>query len=217
MLGHDLRSPLSAVITSSQFMLDTGDLREPHHTLTTRIARSAKRMNQMVGDLLDFTRSRLGSGIPIERKPMDLSRAAYDAVAEMSAAHPDAVFRVDTSGDLRGEWDCARISQLLSNLLANAVQHGAKSPVAVTVKAADEHVDLRVHNRGTTIPAADMAGLFNPLKRIGSGQSSVAATPGGNLGLGLYIAERIVAAHGGSLSVASSDEAGTTFSVRLPR
>ncbi|MDQ3698602.1 MAG: sensor histidine kinase, partial [Gemmatimonadota bacterium] len=87
-LGHDLRTPLGAVMMGSQFMLDTGELEEPHLTLTTRIARSAKRMNQMVGDLLDFTRSRLGSGVPIVRRRMDLSKEASHAVEEMAAAHP---------------------------------------------------------------------------------------------------------------------------------
>lgn len=118
-LGHDLRSPLSAVTMASQFMLETGELKEPHLTLTTRIVRSAKRMNQMVGDLLDFTRSRLGSGIPIVRARVDMAKVASDAVDEMAAAHPDSVLAFRASGDLWGAWDAARISQLLANLLGN--------------------------------------------------------------------------------------------------
>ena len=215
-LGHDLRSPLSAVTMASQFMLETGELKEPHLTLTTRIVRAARRMNQMVGDLLDFTRSRLGPGIPIVRARIDMAKVASDAVDEMAAAHPDSVLAFRASGDLWGEWDAARISQLLANLLGNAVQHGAaKSTISVTANGEAKEVVLRVHNRGPVIPVSDLHGLFSPLKRLKSG---VATAPDSNsLGLGLYIAERIVSAHGGSIDVSSSEDAGTVFTVHLPR
>jgi signal transduction histidine kinase len=215
-LGHDLRTPLGAVLMSSEFMLQTGELVEPHRTLTTRIVSSARRMNQMVGDLLDFTRSRLGSGLPIERQAMDIGKTTLDAVQEMTAAQPASVLQVDTTGDLRGEWDPGRVSQLLANLLGNAVQYGTpKSPIRVTAHGNADEVVLRVHNRGPEIPAAELPALFDPLKRLGSGETP--AGPSSNLGLGLYIAERIVAAHGGSIVVESSNEAGTTFTVSLPR
>ena len=215
-LGHDLRSPLSAVLMASQFMLETNELKEPHLTLTTRIVRSAKRMNQMVGDLLDFTRSRLGSGIPIVRARMEMAKVAGDAVDEMAAAHPESVVAFRTSGGLWGDWDSARISQLLANLLGNAVQHGAaKSKISVTVTGEPKEVVLRVHNRGPVIPKSDLHGLFSPLKRLKSGN---APPPDSNsLGLGLYIVERIVTAHGGTVDVRSSEDAGTEFAVHLPR
>ena len=215
-LGHDLRTPLGAVIMASQFMLETAELEEPHLTLTTRIARSARRMNRMVGDLLDFTRSRLGSGVPIVRKEMDLAKEASHAVEEMAAAHPESILQLNASGDLRGDWDCARISQVLANLLGNAVQHGsAKTMISVTARGEAKEVVLQVHNRGPAIPAQELPELFSPLKRLTSGEP--AAHHSGSLGLGLYIAERIVTAHGGSIGVNSSDDAGTFFTVRLPR
>jgi len=215
-LGHDLRSPLSAVLMASQFMLETGELGEPHLNLTTRIVHSAKRMNQMVGDLLDFTRSRLGSGVLIVRAKMDMAKVAGDAVDEMAAAHPESVFEFKAGGDLQGEWDCARISQVLANLLGNAVQHGsAKTTISVTAIGEAKEVVLRVHNRGPAIPAADLHGLFSPLKRLKSGEIAPGASS--SLGLGLYIAERIVTAHGGTIDVSSSTDAGTTFTVHLPR
>lgn len=215
-LGHDLRTPLGAVITSSQFMLDTGELKEPHLTLTTRILRSSTRMNHMVGDLLDFTRSRLGSGVPIVRQPMNMATVTRHAVEEVTAANPKSVLDFTTSGDLQGEWDAARISQVLANLLGNAVQHGsAKTRISVSALGEDKEVTLRVHNDGPAIPTADLDGLFSPLKRLRPGEA--AARSAHNLGLGLYIAERIVTAHGGSIEVSSSDEAGTSFTVRLPR
>jgi signal transduction histidine kinase len=215
-LGHDLRTPLGAVIMASQFMLETGELEEPYLTLTTRIARSARRMNNMVGDLLDFTRSRLGSGLPIVRREMDLAKEVSHAVEEMAAAHPDSVLQVKTSGDLRGDWDCARIGQLLSNLIGNAVQHGsAKTTISLAAQGEAEGVVLRVHNRGPAIPTADLEGIFSPFKRLGSREAAAGAS--NSLGLGLYIAERIVTAHGGTIDVRSSDDAGTSFTVHLPR
>ena len=215
-LGHDLRSPLGAVITSSQFMLDTGGLVEPHLTLTTRIGRSARRMNQMVDDLLDFTRGRLGSGMPIVRAPMDMGQLVRQSVDEMRAARPECVVQVTTSGALDGNWDSERISQLLSNLLGNAIQHGsAGEMVGVSVQGEASDVVLRLHNGGTSIPRSDLATLFSPFKRLRAGQTVTHDST--SLGLGLYIAQQIVSAHGGTIDVRSSAEAGTLFSVRLPR
>ena len=170
----------------------------------------------MVGDLLDFTRSRLGSGIPIVRARMDMAKVARDAVDEMAAAHPESVVAFRAFGDLWGEWDAARISQLLANLLGNAVQHGAaKSTISVTANGETKEVVLRVHNRGPVIPKSDLHGLFSPLKRLKSGDAP--PRDSNSLGLGLYIVERIVTAHGGTVDVSSSEDAGTTFTVHLPR
>ena len=215
-LGHDLRTPLGAVIMASQFMLDTNELEEPHRTLTTRIARSARRMSQMVGDLLDFTRGRLGSGVPITRADEDLGAIVRQSVEEMTVVHPECVVQFTPTGDLRGRWDAGRLGQVITNLLGNAVQHGApKTIVSVTAQGEPADIVLRMHNYGPAIPPADLYGLFSPFKRFRPG--APAATGAGNLGLGLYIVERIVSAHGGTIDVRSSAEAGTLFTVRLPR
>ncbi len=214
MLGHDLRSPLSAVITSLQFMLDTGQLEEPSLSLAARAVRTAQRMNGMVADLLDFTRSRLGSGIPIARAPMDLGEEASHAVDEIRAAYPTSIVQLNRSGDLRGNWDAARLSQLLANLLGNAVQHGsATTMISVTIRGETKEVVVQVHNRGRAIPPADLPEVFNPFKHF---ISKTSAQTEDHLGLGLYIVERIVTAHGGRIAV-DSDDAGTFFTVRLPR
>ena len=214
-LGHDLRSPLGAVSMASQFMLDNGDLIEPNLSLTTRILRSTRKMNRMVGDLLDFTRSRLGSGVPVSRGPMDLGKEAANAIDEVKASHPESQIELTTSGDLRGEWDCARLGQVMTNLLSNAVQHGsAKTPITVTVHGEPDHVVLRVHNQGPPIPAVELPGIFSPFKRLKAGEAS---SPSSNLGLGVYIVERVVTAHGGKIDVTSTSEDGTMFTVRLPR
>ncbi len=215
-LGHDLRSPLNAIIMASQFMIETEELNEPHLTLTTRILGSGKRMNQLVDDLTDFTRSRLGSGLPIVRRDMDMAKEAKQIVDEISAGSPGSVIKLNTSGELRGNWDCPRISQVLANLVGNAVQHGsAGTPISLTVRGESTEVVLQVHNRGVCIPAAARAEIFSPFKRLQA--TDAPASHSRSLGLGLYIAERIVTAHGGTIGVDSSDDAGTFFTVRLPR
>jgi signal transduction histidine kinase len=215
-LGHDLRSPLSGILMGSQFMLERDALEAPDQELARRIVRSAKRMNQMVADLLDFTRGRLGSGVPIVRAPMDLGEEASHAVDEISALHPTREVQLRISGDLRGDWDGARINQLLANLLGNAIHHGSHStPITVTVHGRADDVVLRVHNTGPAIPAADLPGIFSPFKRLRAGSRPTADSA--HLGLGLYIAEQIVSAHGGTIDVTSSSDAGTAFTARLPR
>ena len=215
-LGHDLRNPIGAVMTSARFMLETKELVEPHLTLTSRIVNAATRMNHMVGALLDFTRSRLGGGIPIVRAPINLGKVVHDVVDEISAAHPGRTIQVDARDSLTGEWDCERITQVLSNLIVNALEHGGeRTPVYVGVHGDASTVSVAIHNRGPAIPEEELDGLFNAMKRQGA--DAPGSGPSGNLGLGLYIADQIVAAHKGTLAVESSDEHGTTFTVLLPR
>jgi signal transduction histidine kinase len=216
-LGHDLRTPLGAIITSAQFMLDLNELEEPHLTLTSRIASSSARAVQMVGDLLDFTRSRLGGGIPIARTPMSMGKVVHDVVDEMATVHPLRTFEVDTRGPDQGEWDGARISQALTNLIGNAQENGSEgTAVRIETGGEGEEITIAIHNFGPVIPPDQLNGIFNPMKaREATGGN--ATGPLGNLGLGLYIAERIVSAHNGRIDVESSEGRGTTFTVRLPR
>ncbi len=218
-LGHDLRTPLGAVYTSARFMLDTKELKEPHLTLTSRIASSSTRMVHMVGDLLDFTRSRLGGGIPIVRADMNMGKVVHDIVDEIAAAHPLRTIQVDTRDqEHRGEWDPARISQMLTNLIGNALEHGSEGTVVtIEVRGDGDETTIAVHNRGSAIPPDRLNGIFNPMKAREPTGAAAASGPTGNLGLGLYIAERIVNAHKGRIEVESSEERGTTFTVHLPR
>ncbi len=216
-LGHDLRTPLGAIVMSSQFMLETQDLKEPILSMTSRIASSSTRMNRMIGDLLDFTRSRLGSGIPIVRADDNMERVARDVVDEIVSAHPERAIEIVSNGPQQGHWDCPRISQALSNLIGNALEHGsAGTPVKVTLGGDDESVFVAIHNRGATIPAGHLNGLFDPMKRQ-EAKKGGGSGPTANLGLGLYIADRIVVAHQGWIGVTSTDTDGTTFTVHLPR
>jgi len=216
MLGHDLRTPIGAVMTSAKFMLETKELPEPHLTLTSRIVSSTTRMNSMVGALLDFTRSRLGGGIPIAPASMNMGKAVHDVVNEVSAAHPERKIQIDARGSLAGHWDCARISQVLTNLIGNALEHGSdRTIVGVDVHGNEKDVTIAIHNRGAAIPEDQLDGIFNAMKR--QGMAAKSDGPSVNLGLGLYIADQIVRAHKGRIDVKSSEEAGTTFTVHLPR
>lgn len=212
-LGHDLRNPLGAIMMSASFMLELDELVEPHKNLVTRIGSSAKRMNEMVSDLLDFTRTSLGDHIPIVRAKMDVTRMVEDIVAEVAARYPTRVVTVESKGELRGLWDCARLTQAITNLVGNAVQHGAEtSPVAVEARGSANEVVISVRNEGDVIPKERLDAIFEPGARAGS-----SPTYDGHLGLGLFIVDRIVAAHGGTIGVTSSHADGTTFTVRLPR
>lgn len=217
-LGHDLRLPLAAISTSAAFVLETGELAEPHRTLLVRIAASATRTVGMVGELLDFTRSRLGGGIPVMRAETNLAEVVRDAVDEVAAAYPGRPIRVDSGGDQRGRWDAARLAQALGNLIGNAVQHGGDgTSVTVAVRGEPGQVAIAVHNGGAVIPPDQLDGIFNPMKARGAPRKAADRGPTGSLGLGLYIAERIVDAHGGRIAVESSAARGTTFTVYLPR
>jgi signal transduction histidine kinase len=215
-LGHDLKTPLSAIVMSAGFLLEAAELEEGHRTMVQRIERSGQRMNQMVSDLLDFTRSRLGRGIPIERGDADLERVVHEAVDEARASNPKRTLNVKTAGVLSGAWDAKRISQALTNLISNAIHHGGEnSPIAVTATGEEEQVSIAVHNEGPAIPPERVTKLFDPLGYGGAASGKVHDSS--HLGIGLHIAKAIVNAHGGSIDVDSSDEAGTTFTVNLPR
>jgi signal transduction histidine kinase len=213
-LGHDLRSPLGAIITATGFMLETGELREPHLSLVTRMANSSRRMHQMIEDLLDFTRTRFGDSIPIVRVAVDLRKIVTDAAGELSTMYPDASVQIETSGDLRGQWDGDRLAQVFTNLLGNAVQHGAPdSPIRVIARGTAGDVKVSIHNEGPYIPKEQLRHLFEAMQKSGRG----GARDKQHLGLGLYIVEKIVTAHGGSIDVKSDRDEGTTFTICLPK
>ena len=211
-LGHDLRTPLAAVVTSAQFTLEVGDLATALK-MAGVIVSSGTRMTHMVDDLLDFTRGRLGAAIPVEPALIDLRKLLLASVDEIKASRPDTVVNLDMGGDLRGEWDGPRLSQVLSNLLGNAVDHGsAVAPITVTARGDADEVVWSVHNQGVPIPEAEFQHIFNPMTT-----NAARARDGDHLGLGLYIAEQIVKAHRGWFKVESTAARGTTFTVHLPR
>jgi signal transduction histidine kinase len=214
-LSHDLRNPLGAISGSAHLMLNIGDLNQKSTMLATQIAESTSRITEIVNDLLDITRARFGSGLPVMRVPMDMEFVSKQLIDEMRIAFPERTIKLDVSGDLKGEWDKTRIGQVFSNLIGNALQYSFRdSPISVTVKGSDEDVLLSVHNEGVPIPPDKMAVLFNSLTRATGDEQN----PGSiNLGLGLYITKDIVVSHGGTIDVTSTEKEGTTFTARFPK
>ena len=212
-LGHDLRTPLGATLLSAQYLLQSKGLSGDQLKAAAAILRSGSRIQKMTSDLLDVTRTRLGGTLPVEPKPMDLFRACVQVTEEAQAFHPDRTVTLTSTGDLHGTWDETRLCQLLSNLVENAIRHGTtETPVRVTTLGKAEKVEITVHNDGVPIPQSDIHRIFEPLR-----QSENGAKRTEGLGLGLYIAQAIVKAHDGAIDVDSSEETGTTFTVRLPR
>lgn len=215
-LGHDLRTPLSAILMGADVLLRTDELSNRTTKIASRIYTSVKRASRIVGDLLDFTRSQLGRGIPISRVPIDIAPVFERIVEESRAVYPEANILVTKSGRVDGEFDEARLEQVFSNLIGNAVQHGAGHlPVTVTLDASDVRLLLTVHNFGKAIPKDVLPFIFNPMGRY-SPEASVENGPYASLGLGLFIVEQIVSAHEGSIEVSSDVETGTTFMVDIP-
>lgn len=216
-LSHDLRNPLGATLNSTDYLLMTGGMTGGQSKAVARIRSSASRMREMVDDLLDFARTRLGKGMPIRTEPMDLGQVCRDTVNELQASHPDRMLRVECLGNLIGEWDGQRIAQLISNLGANAVQHGDRdATVTVTAAGHRDEVVLKVHNQGPPIAPEAQASIFDPLMRPLVQEAERREGTSG-LGLGLYIVREISVAHGGEVEVHSSARDGTAFTVRLPR
>ncbi|HEX8430486.1 MAG TPA: sensor histidine kinase [Longimicrobium sp.] len=216
-LGHDLRTGLAAIRASASALLETQRLDAPAVTIASEIAETADRSARAVGTLLDFTRSRLGEGIPIHRVEASMGTLVHDVATRISDAHPERRFSVEGGTGNRGEWDVERISQALTNLIENAVEHGtAGTPITVHVDADDHDVRVSVHNRGTAIPRDRLDTIFD-LRGPASDEGASPGQPQGDLGLGLYIAERIVRAHGGDIAVKSSDVHGNTFTICVPR
>lgn len=212
-LGHDLRTPLAAMITGSTLIMSSENLDDGTVRIATRMLSSAHRMSRMIEDLLDLTRTRFGDRIPIVAVHLDLEPLCRQVVAELEGHRPSGELRFSATGDLRGEWDGDRIAQVLSNLVWNAIQHGDKrDPITVAARDDGDTVVVEVHNGGAAIPANVLATMFEPMVRH---TTDVQTSRG--LGLGLYIASQVVLAHGGKLEVASTDAGGTTFTVRLPR
>ncbi len=208
-LGHDLRNPLGAIITSAHLALRrTGDASTRQNL--ERITRSAARMTRMIEQLLDVTRLRLGKGVPLSRAPLDLVEVLGQVVPEVERAQGGRHVDVRVEGDGSGEWDRDRLAQVLSNLVSNACQHSPEdSTVMVRVNGAGaREVVIEVHNEGAPIPAELIPSLFDAFSRT---------TESRGLGLGLYITHEIVAAHGGRVTVSSSESDGTRFIVSLPR
>lgn len=211
-LGHDLRNPLQAIMTSAYLLQ-----RQPGTPLVKetaeRIASSGKWMSRMITDMLDLARARLGGGIPISRQPVDLLEVVHNVVAEHRLAHAHRTIELVSPGSFDGAWDADRLAQVTSNLLGNALKHGdADAPVKVQVDgSAADTVTLAVINSGRIDPAL-MPHIFDPFRGT---QDNYSRKSG--LGLGLYIVQQLVHSHNGRIDVHSGDDNVTAFTVTIPR
>ena len=212
-LAHDLRGPMSAIASSAEGIL-LGRLASADEVKNTAewIRNSGMRMQRIVNDLADFTHTRLGGILPLDRRKTDAGEACRQIVQEVGARHAEREIELYCSGDLTGHWDPVRLEQLVSNLLSNALQYGRpRSTVAVRAEDNGDEVALTVHNEGEPIPKDVQRSMFDPLVRHAADSHS---SPG--LGLGLYIVRMVADAHRGRIDLDSGSE-GTTFTVVLPR
>ena len=213
-VSHDLRNPLNAITVSAAMLVRQEGLDERSTKGVRRILSSAERAARMIRDLLDFTQARLGGGIPVQAKPMDLHSQIQGALDEIQHTHPERELVLVQEGDTLGEWDPDRLSQVAANLVTNAIKYSPEgSAVTVRTRGETDSVVLEVHNWGEGIAPERIPELFKPLSR-GAGVVDLQTR---SIGLGLYIVDSIVRAHGGTVEARSSQEEGTTFLVRLPR
>jgi signal transduction histidine kinase len=173
-------------------------------------------MRLMITDLLEYTRSRLGRGIEIVTTTGDISSLCRDVFEEVEAAHSDRTFIANIAPEITARFDAARMRQVLTNLLSNAVQYGDPSfPISLTVAREGEEALLAVSNRGKTISPDALQVIFDPLVQIPTTDMDINGPLEASLGLGLYIVREIVTAHGATISVTSTESDGTVFTVRV--
>lgn len=213
-LSHELRTPLATILTSAR----TQQIAAQHQRLLPealdRILRAGRHIQSILDDLLDYVRSGLRGGMRLTPSAFAMDRLCKNVIDNLLAGHPGRQIEFATSGDVEGVWDEDRIFQAMANLIGNALKYGLPDlPVRVTTSEAGDRsrVVIEVHNSGPKIPPHMLESLFQPLVR-GRGPDP----SGVSLGLGLYVVREIAAAHGGQVSVESSN-ADTVFRLTLPR
>jgi signal transduction histidine kinase len=214
-LGHDLRNPIGAASMAAQRIERWGMTDPKQAKIVSELVKTTERATRILNDLLDLTRSSFGTDIPIARAKTDMAKLCETIADELRSINETRLVKVKHEGDSVGNWDAARMGQVLSNLMNNAIQYSdSSSPVTATISGNDPHmVTLNVHNFGPPIPIESQRAIFQSGMR---GQINDASEQT-HLGLGLYIARLIVEAHGGEIAVSSDEKKGTTFTVQLPR
>jgi signal transduction histidine kinase len=235
-LSHDLRNPLNCIRMAATLVSQTKADPNSAEALSM-IETNTNAIARLVSDLIDFTLSGLGRTMPLHRGPVNLKQLCREVLDGYRTTHPGRTLRLHSDGDIIGVWDAARLRQLVTNLVGNAIQHGSPDgPVELSVAcegSASEGtgpkgsaskgcgpeqstVVLSVHNEGAPIPPDLLPTIFDPLVRYATPASTARRNPG-SIGLGLYIVREIVVAKGGTVEVTSTAEEGTTFTVRIPR
>ncbi len=216
-LGHDLRSPLNCISMAAQLVSRTETKDSSSAKSLAMIKTNTETITRLISDLIDFASTGLGNMMPITRGSVDLENLCCKVLEGYRFSHPQRTLRAHLDGDLTGDWDAARLQQVVSNLMGNALQHGStEEPIDLSVTAEGATVILSVHNEGPPIPPEMRATIFDPFIRHTLPESATQPVSR-SIGLGLYIVHEIVVAHGGTVEVASTTQKGTTFTVRLPR
>ena len=217
-LGHDLRSPLFTISMAGRYFKKLQVVSRGSQQMGERVERGAASMTGMINDLLEYARTQLGGPIPLTLRRTDVQDVCLAAVEDAQAGHPDCAFELEAEGMLMGSFDGPRLQQVFSNLLNNAAQYrGAGQPVKLSIIEDGSKVVVQVRNRGPVTPAASLKAIFDPLVQLSVTEGEQKGAPTSSLGLGLFIAREITTAHGGTITAESSKEAGTVFTVRLPR
>ena len=215
-LGHDLRAPLSSMTSAGELLSHPRFDPTQSADVGKRVKRAARLMSSMVEDLIGYTRTQLGAGMPTVKIHADLKDICQAAIEDAGAAYPDTAFELETEGHLTGQFDSVRLHQLFTNLLVNAAVYGsAETPVRMVARSSPHHVMVDVVNAGPVIPSESLESIFSPLLQLPGVADD--ARPRTSLGLGLFVAREIALAHGGGISATSSEKAGTVFTVSLPR
>ncbi|MBD1875872.1 HAMP domain-containing histidine kinase [Nodosilinea sp. FACHB-131] len=215
-LSHDLRNPLNCISMATQLVSRTANQDPGSAKALSIIEKNTEVVTRLISDLIDFASTGIGSAMPLTRDAVDLEKLCRNVFEGFCLTYPQRTLHFHPAGDLTGNWDAARLRQVVSNLMGNAVQHGsAEGPVELSVASDGSTVVLSVHNEGPPIPPEMLATIFDPLMRHTMPESTARRVPG-SIGLGLYIVHEIVVAHGGTVEVASTAQDGTTFTVRLP-
>lgn len=209
--SHDLKNPLSAVLTASTMLANSPRLDDKERRYVAHIRTAANRMSTLIYQLLDLTRVRLGGGLPLALAPMKLDEVVKQVAGEIGLAFPDRKLEWEVSPvELKGDPD--RLAQVVSNLLSNGLKHSPiDSPVRAMLTLENGNAVFRVCNRGKVLTDSERERIFEPFVQVGDAQSR------DGLGLGLHISREIALAHGGTLTVTSDEQNGTCFTMAVPR
>lgn len=209
-LTHDLRTPLTAAKISAQLLFKTDDSLQKQKLLT-RVVQNIDRSDDMIRDLLDANRMKAGESIPVEKKPLELKSYLTGVVDEISSIH-GARFKLVANEEIRGSWDANAILRIMENLISNAIKYGDNSLIVIELKKVDHSALISVGNRGPLITKEDQMKIFSAYHRTADAHKSLQK----GWGIGLSLVQALAHAHNGMVTVQSTQETGTIFTVTLP-
>ena len=216
-LGHDLRTPLSAISMAGQLLTRLPNDASRNVVTGQRLGRSAAMMTAMVNDLLEYSRTQLGGKMPLTPRYCDMGEIAQAAIHDARLANPECVFDLELEGNLAGEFDTVRMQQVIMNLLANAAQYRqAGTAVHAALHGDHDFVSISIANQGKSIPPESLKTIFSAMVQLPVDDDSP-GRPTTSMGLGLFVAREITLAHGGTIDVTSTTSRGTVFAMKLPK